>query len=108
MEQSLIVVCDERALVFGEDMYQSSVYGICDLAEAMDADQFEVREALLAIGGESDGPFFITEANIREAILGVPSYGRHYDCDEEESIEKAVKEALRRRQDVFCSFSLCG
>lgn len=107
MEQSLIVICDEKSLVFGEDIYQSSAYGICDLAEAMETDQFEVREALLAIGGEADGPHLISEGDIRRAIKEVPFYGRYYDGDEEMSIEKAVKEASRGRRDVFCSFSLC-
>jgi hypothetical protein len=107
MDQSLIVVCDQKSMMFGEDLYRSSVYGICDIAEVMGSDQFEVREALLAIGGEMDWPSFLSEQDIRNAIESAPNYGRHYDCNEEECIEKAVKEMLKVKRDVFCSFSFC-
>lgn len=107
MEQSLIVICDQKSVVFGEEFYQSSIYGIKDLAEAMDSDEFEVRESLLAIGGEVDSRPFITENDFREALTGAPNYGQYYDADEHECIEKAVRSAMKNRRDVFCSFSLC-
>ena len=67
MRDALIIVCDKKVVVFGQELYQASSYLIDDLAKAVGTDQFDVREALLVLGGELDGPHPIG----RDAIQGV-------------------------------------
>jgi hypothetical protein len=107
MKPALIVVCDERSEVFGEEVYRASAYEIDDLARAVGTDHIELREALLVMGGEIDGPHPIRPAIIEQALRSMDCGWRVYDEKEEGSIDKLVKEAVRRRHEVFCSFSFC-
>lgn len=106
MNNALIIVCDRKLLVFGQELYQSSAYVIDEVAKAAETDQIDLREALLVLGGEVDGKHPVSREVLQRALEQVGSRWTHYDESEEGSIEKAVKDAARRRQEVFCSFSL--
>jgi predicted transcriptional regulator with HTH domain len=106
MNNALIIVCDRKLLVYGQELYQSSAYVIEDVAKAAETDQIDLREALLVLGGELDGPHPLNRDVLQQALVRAGSCWQHYDESEEGSIEKAVKDATRRRQEVFCSFSL--
>lgn len=107
MNDSLIIVCDKTVVVFGQKLYQSSAYAIDDIAKAAHTDHFEIREALLVMGGELEGPHPLNEEVIGSALKAIESRWERYDEDEEQSIEKAAREAVRRKREVFCSFSMC-
>lgn len=106
MNNALIVVCDRKLQVFGQELYQSSAYVIEDVAKAAETDHIDLREALLVLGGEIDGPHPVSREVLQQALAQTSSCWQYYDESEEGSIEKAVKDAARRRQEVFCSFSL--
>ncbi len=106
MNKALIIVCDRKLQVFGQDLYQASAYAIEDVAQAAETDQIDLREALLVLGGELDGPHPVSRELLQQALMRAGSCWAHYDESEEGSIEKAVKDAGRRRLEVFCSFSL--
>lgn len=106
MQDSLIIVCDKKLTLYGCELYQASAYAIYDVARAAETDHLDLRQALLVLGGEMDGPHPLDQHAIRGALERAGGCWRSFGDNEEESIEKAYKEACKRRRDVFCTFSL--
>lgn len=103
---SLIVVCDNKVSVYGQDMYRTAAYDVDSLAARLEVDAFDIHEGLLVIGGEIDGPHPITEALIAEALPHIESVASVYEESEQKGIDGLVKSLLLQKEPVYCSFSL--
>lgn len=106
MRDVLIVVCDDTPVVFGQRLFQASSYLLDDVARAAGTDPLDLREALLVMGGEAAGPHPLGERELARVLGETRSVSRHYDEDEQESLEKAVSAANQGGREVYCSFSL--